>query len=72
MAEVTHTGLYTPLLKELTGLYGNYMPEEDMLEIKLMIRKYFSEKYTQQEELLLAEIGTTDGEFSEWAHDPGK
>ncbi len=72
MAEVTNAGLYSPLLKELTGLYGKYMPEEDMLDIKLMIRKYFTDKYTQPEELQLAEIGTTDGEFTEWAHDPGK
>ena len=72
MAELTDAGLYTPLLQELAGLYGRYMPEEDVLDIRTMIRKYFTEKYSAGEEFVLAEIGTTDVDFGEWAHDPGK
>ena len=72
MAQVTDAGLYTPLLQELVGLYGKFIPDEDLWDIRTMIRNYFTEKYAAKEELVFAEIGTTDLDFGEWAHDPGK
>jgi hypothetical protein len=72
MAELTDVGLFTPLMQELAVLYGKYMPEEDVLDIKIMIRKYFKDKYHKKEELVLAEIGSVREDFGEWVHDPGK
>jgi hypothetical protein len=72
MAEITETGMFVPLWQELKKLYGRYMPEEDVLDIKIIIRKYFTEKYTKREDLLFAESRSLKEGADEWAPDPGK
>lgn len=53
-------------------LYGQYIPEDDVYDIKLLIRKYFTEKYKGHEEFNFAEIGVTREDFGTWVHDPEK
>jgi hypothetical protein len=72
MAEIVEGGVFMPLLQELAGLYGKHIPEEDMTDIKTIIRKYFADKYNKREELVLAEIGQTREGLGEWMRDPGK
>ncbi len=72
MFELTDARIFAPLLRELAVLYGKYMPEEDMLDIKIMIQKYFADKYSTNEEPAFAEIGQVREDFNEWGHDPWK
>jgi hypothetical protein len=72
MAEFTEAGLFTPLLHELAELYGKFIPEEDVLDIKVLIRKYFTNKYNGFTDIQFADMSTTRGFPGEWEHDPGK
>lgn len=72
MVDSRHTGIFTPLTRELEMLYGQYIPEDDVYDIKLLIRKYFTEKYKGHEEFNFAEIGVTREDFGTWVHDPEK
>ncbi len=72
MAEFTEATAFTPLQRELVELYGKYIPEEDVLDIKALIRKYYSNKYNGYSEVYFVEMGTVEEFAGEWEHDPGK
>ena len=72
MAEFSGVGTVMPIVRELGDLYGKYIPDEDVLDIRMMIRKYFKDKYSEYEDLQVAEIGAVRDDFSEWVPDPGK
>jgi hypothetical protein len=72
MVEFSSAGVVAPIARELGDLYGKYIPDDDVLDIRIIIRKYFNEKYGDGEDLQITEIGAVREDFSEWAPDPGK
>ncbi len=60
----------TPLQQELHRLCDMYIPEEDLLAIKTLIKKYYTDKKQRQAEDAFEEFSYPREDI--WLHDPFK
>ena len=63
---------FTPLQQELLRLYGNNVPEEDLLAIKDLIGKYYLEKLQRKVDAAVDRLGYTQEDFDAWLNDPNQ
>ena len=65
---------FSNLQKELLKLFAANVPEEDLLQIRLLISNYFAEKSTNAMEEFLKEKNITTTEYNNWEneHNRGK
>lgn len=61
---------FTPLQLELLKLYGRNVSEQDLIEIKDLIGKYFLNKLQLRVDKAVEEIGYTQKDFDAWLNDP--
>ena len=65
---------FSNLQKELLKLFAANVPEEDLLQIRLLISNYFADKSTNAMEQFLKEKNITTTEYNNWEneHNRGK
>ncbi|GJM32062.1 MAG: hypothetical protein DHS20C18_10630 [Saprospiraceae bacterium] len=54
---------------ELLKLYANDVPDEQLLEIKLLLGHYFADKATALMDEFMAEKGLTEKDMIKWANE---
>ena len=59
----------TNLQLELLRLYSNQMTEEQLLEIKMLLGKYFAQKATEAMEITWQEKQLTPDDMKKWANE---
>lgn len=59
----------TNLQLELLKLYANQLPEEQLLEIKMLLGKYFAQKATEAMEKTWQEQHLTPDDMKQWANE---
>lgn len=59
----------TNLQLELLKLYANQLPEEQLLEIKTLLGKYFAQKATEAMEKTWQEQQLTPDDMKQWANE---
>lgn len=59
----------TNLQLELLKLYANQLPEEQLLEIKMLLGKYFAQKATEAMEKTWQEQRLTPDDMKQWANE---
>ena len=65
---------FSNLQKELLKLFAANVPEEDLLQIRLLISNYFADKSTNAMEQFLKEKNISTTEYNNWEneHNRGK
>lgn len=59
----------TNLQLELLKLYANQLPEEQLLEIKMLLGKYFAQKATEAMEKIWHEQQLTPDDMKQWVNE---
>ena len=54
---------------EILKLYANHLPDEQLLEIKLLLSRYFAQKATEAMEKVWQEKGLTAEDMKKWANE---
>ncbi len=54
---------------ELLKLYANDITDEQLIEIKLLLGRYFATRATAQMDQFMAEKGLTEKDMTKWAHE---
>lgn len=55
--------------KELLKLYANHIPDAQLLEIRMLLRRYFAEKATQGMDNFIDEQGLTEQDLMNWTNE---
>ena len=63
-----YTGL-SNLQLELLKLYANNVSEENLLEIKWLLARYFAQKATEAMDKIWEEKGLTEQDMINWTHE---
>lgn len=59
----------TNLQLELLKLFGRDVPEEQLLEIRDLLARYFAERATEAMDRIVEERGLTPDDIERWAHE---
>ena len=60
---------FSNLQKELLKLYAANVSEEDLLQIRLLIGKYFADKATSAMDVFLKESNISTQQYNNWEND---
>ena len=55
--------------RELLKLYANNVPDEQLLEIRMLLGQYFAEKATQLMDEFIEEKGLTEQDLINWTNE---
>ena len=64
----THAGL-SNLQKELLKLYSNNIPDEQLMEIRLLLGDYFAQKATEAMDKVWKKQGLTKQDMINWTNE---
>ncbi|SFQ17335.1 hypothetical protein [Parafilimonas terrae] len=65
--DIIPTGKFTKAQLDLLKLFSREMPEENWIEIKTLISKYFAEKASDEMDKLFEENGWGEEKIEEWS-----
>jgi hypothetical protein len=63
---------FTPLQQEMLSLFGKNTSEEDLINIKDLIGKYYLEKLQKKVTAAAEAAGYTQEDFDAWLNDPNQ
>jgi len=66
---MTQSNKLSPLQLELLKLYSMEHSEEDLLEIKKMLGKYFAKKLRRKVDIAVKEKGITQNDLDNWINE---